>query len=222
MSPDRACDLARMRAKSRLFNGGSFERDMKPNIVQLAILLAFGSLAACDSANVIGAGDPTPVVAGPGGATGAIRLQAGDKIKVTVFGEDKLTGEYEIDPGGSVSLPLAGTVQAAGLTKAELEQMLSKKFSSGNYLKNPKVTVDIATFRPFYVLGEVEKPGEYPFKSGLNVMSAIAIAGGNTYRASRGRVLIQRVGEPGFREYPLSPTVPVYPGDLIRVPERYF
>ncbi len=180
-------------------------------------------LNGCDSTPVLGPGIVTDAyVSAPGGATGAIKLQAGDKIKVTVFGEDKLTGEYDIDPGGSVSLPLAGTVQAAGLTKQELEQLLSKKLSSGNYLKNPKVTVDIATFRPFYVLGEVEKPGEYQYRGGLNVLSAIAVAGGSTYRASRSRVLIQRVGEQGFSEYDMSPAIPIYPGDLIRVPERYF
>lgn len=154
-------------------------------------------------------------------APAAPRLQGGDKIRVTVFGEDKLTGEFEIDPGGFVSLPLAGTIRAVGLTKTELEQDLSKRFKS-DYLRNPKVTVDIATFLPFYVLGEVEKPGEYPFKSGMNVMSAIAVAGGNTYRASKTQVLIQRSGERGLREYPLSSTIPVQPGDLIRVPERYF
>jgi hypothetical protein len=87
---------------------------------------------------------------------GTPRLQAGDKIKITVFGEDKLSGEYDIDPGGFVSLPLAGTIQARGLTKSELELSLAKKFR-GEHLRNPKVTVDIATFRPFYVLGEVEK-----------------------------------------------------------------
>lgn len=154
-------------------------------------------------------------------ATTAPALQAGDKIKVTVFGEDRLTGEYEIDPAGFVSLPLAGTVKAAGLTKPQLEQELARKFR-GEYLRNPKVTVDIATFRPFYILGEVSKPGEYPFKSGLNVMSAVALAGGSTYRASRSSVLIQHAGENGFKEYSMSPSIPVLPGDLIRVPERYF
>src|SRR5262249_35704729 len=96
-------------------------------------------------------------------ATAAPRLQRGEKNRVTVYGEDKLSGDYEIDPGGFVSLPLAGTVEAAGLSKAELESVLTKKFRS-EYLKDPKVTVDIAAFRPIYVVGEVEKPGEYPFK----------------------------------------------------------
>jgi polysaccharide export outer membrane protein len=149
------------------------------------------------------------------------RLAAGDKLRVTVFGEDKLTGEYDIDVGGYVSLPLAGTVKAAGLTKVELEKALARKLS-GEYLRDPKVTVDVATFRPFYILGEVEKPGEYPYKSGLNVMSAMAVAGGPTYRASGSKVLIQRGGVGAFQEVALSPTVQIYPGDLVRVPERFF
>jgi polysaccharide export outer membrane protein len=194
-------------------------------IKSLFVILCLGLgamlLAGCDTPPMSEPGGGTPSLGGPG-ANGGIRLQAGDKLKVTVFGEDKLTGEYEIDPGGSLSLPLAGTVQAAGLTKPELEHLLSRKFSSANYLKNPKVTVEILNFRPFYVLGEVEKPGEFPYRSGLNVMSAMAVAGGYTYRASRSYVYIQRAGEAGFSEYPISPTTPVYPGDLIKVPERYF
>lgn len=154
-------------------------------------------------------------------ATAAPRLQAGEKIRVTVFGEDKLSGDYDIDPNGLVSLPLAGTVKAAGLTQAELEAQLATKFRS-EYLKNPKVTVAIASYRPFYIMGEVERPGEYAYKSGLNVLSAAAMAGGTTYRASRTNVLIQRAGETAMREYPLTTNVPVLPGDLIRIPERYF
>ena len=80
----------------------------------------------------------------------------------------------------------------------------------------------IATFRPFYIIGEVEKPGEYAYKSGLNVLSATALAGGTTYRASRSYVMIQHPNESGMREYPFSSSVPVLPGDLVRVPERYF
>ena len=148
-------------------------------------------------------------------------IQPGEKIRVTVYSGDRLSGEYEVDPGGYVSLPLAGTIKAAGLSKPQLEQALAKKFR-GEYLKNTKVTVDVSTFRPFYILGEVGKPGEYPFKSGLNVMSAIALAGGNTYRANRSNVLIQHAGDAGFHEYPLSPSIPVQPGDLIRLPEALF
>lgn len=184
-------------------------------LVSVCLLLA---LAACDSISLFGSDIATDAPMPPQ----ASKLQPGDKLRVTVFGEDKLTGEYEIDPAGNLSLPLAGTVQAGGLTKRELEGLVSKKLSSANYLKDPKVTVEIATFRPFYVLGEVEKPGEYPFRSGLNVMSAMAVAGGSTYRASRSSVMIQRAGETEFKEYEISPKIGVYPGDLIKVPERYF
>jgi len=154
-------------------------------------------------------------------ATAAPKLQPGDKIRVTVYGEDKLSGDYQIDQSGQISLPLAGTVEAVGLTQSQLEQALAKKFRS-EYLRNPKVTVTIATLQPFYLMGEVEKPGEYSYRSGLNVLTALAIAGGPTYRASKNTVQIQRRGETSMREYPISASVPILPGDVIRVPERYF
>jgi protein involved in polysaccharide export with SLBB domain len=179
-------------------------------------------MAGCESGANLGPVSPAEQQALiESAATTSPTLHPGEKIRVIVFGEDRLSGEYEIDPAGFVSLPLAGTIKAAGLSKQQLERDLSKKFS-GEYLRNPRVTIDVTSFRPFYILGEVTKAGEYSFKSGLNVMSAIAIAGGTTYRANRSTVLIQHIGENGFREYPLSPTIPVSPGDLIRVPERYF
>jgi polysaccharide export outer membrane protein len=149
------------------------------------------------------------------------KLEPGDKIRITVFGEDKLSGDYQLDQSGRISLPLAGTIEARGLTQTELEEALARKFRS-EYLKNPKVTVTITTLRPFYIVGEVEKPGEYPYKSGLNALTAIATAGGPTYRANRSTIQIQRHGEVGMRDYPISVTVPILPGDVIRVPERYF
>ncbi len=153
--------------------------------------------------------------------TAMLPLAAGDRIRVTVYGEDRISGEYQIDPNGMVSLPLAGTLTAAGRTKPELEAALTAKLK-GSYLRDPKVTVDVVTFRPLYVLGEVQRPGEYPFRSGLNVLSAIAIAGGATYRANTSKVYIQRFGSTALTEYAQSPTVPVMPGDVVRVPERYF
>jgi len=149
------------------------------------------------------------------------RLQAGEKIRVTVYGEQGLSGDFQIDPSGFVSLPLAGTVEAAGLTQKELEQRLTKAFAS-EYLRNPKVTVSIAEFRPFYILGEVEKPGAYPYTGGLNVLSAIAIAGGTTYRANRSKIYIQHAGENGLKEYVASAAIPIMPGDVIQIPRRYF
>jgi polysaccharide export outer membrane protein len=148
------------------------------------------------------------------------QLQAGEKIHVTVYNEPSLSGDYQIDPGGLVSLPLAGTVKAAGLTQEQLEQALTTKFASG-YLKDPKITVGISEFRPFYIVGEVEKPGAYPYTGGLTVLSAIAIAGGTTYRANQSKVLIQHAGEDSMREYNTDSPIPILPGDIIQIPRRY-
>jgi polysaccharide export outer membrane protein len=148
------------------------------------------------------------------------KLQAGEKIRVTVYNEPSLSGEYQIDPGGFVSLPLAGTIKAAGLTQRDLELQLEQRFSTG-YLKNPKITVGVSEFRPFYIVGEVEKPGAYPYTGGLNVLSAIAIAGGTTYRADQSKIQIQHPGDSEMREYDLSAPIPILPGDIIKVPRRY-
>jgi protein involved in polysaccharide export with SLBB domain len=153
-------------------------------------------------------------------ATAPAKLQPGDKIKITVYGEDKLSGDFQLDQAGQISLPLAGTIKAQGLTQSELEKALAKKFRS-EYLKDPKVTVTIATLQPYYIMGEVEKPGQYPYQSGLNVLTALAIAGGPTYRANRNTVEIQRHDETTMHDYPISTTVPIFPGDVIKVPERY-
>lgn len=154
-------------------------------------------------------------------ATAPPTLQPGDKINVIVFGEDKLGGQYEIDQAGLISLPLSGTIKAQGLTQRELEQALAQKFRS-EYLRNPKVTVSVISLAPYYMMGEVKSPGQFAYKSGLNVLTALAIAGGPTYRASRNTVEIQRRGELTKHEYPISASVPVLPGDVINVPERYF
>jgi protein involved in polysaccharide export with SLBB domain len=148
-------------------------------------------------------------------------VQVGDRIKVTVYGEDNLNGVYDVDAAGNVSLPLAGTISAAGHSKRDLEREVTRRYRS-DFLQDPKVTIDIATSRPFYVMGEAEKPGEFPYRNGLNVISAIATAGGPTYRASRSYVLVKHAAQDVWVEYPMLPTTPVAPGDIIRVPERYF
>jgi len=154
-------------------------------------------------------------------ATSAPKVQPGDKIRVSVFGENQLSGDYEVDPTGQISLPLAGTIEVQGLTQPELEQRLAQKFRS-QYLRDPKVTVTIISLAPYYLMGEVTKPGQYPYKSGLNVLTALAIAGGPTYRAVRNSVQIQRRGETKMHDYPVSVSVPILPGDVINVPQRYF
>lgn len=165
---------------------------------------------------------PAPVTDSPRGEPPVVRLQAGDKAKVVVYGEDRMSGDFEVDSNGQIVIPLLGPIRAVGMGKRELERAIVDRLKNGQILKNPVVTVDISAFRPFYVLGEVEKPGEYAFRNGLNAMSAVAVAGGYTYRASKSKVLIQRSGEKAFTEYALSPNIPIYPGDLISVPERFF
>jgi protein involved in polysaccharide export with SLBB domain len=194
-------------------------RDAMPRkVLVCGALLALAFLVSGCSAGSLSEAEQQSLAAA---ATGPAKLQPGDKITVYVYGEDKLSGEYQLNQSGQISLPLAGTVEAKGLTQSELEQALAKKFRS-EYLKHPKVTVTIASLQPYYVMGEVEKPGEFAYKSGLNVLTALAIAGGPTYRASRSTVQIQRRGETSMRDYPISASVPILPGDVIKVPERYF
>ena len=137
-----------------------------------AALLCGASLTGCASVDSLGVATPEEQRALiDAAATTSPNLQPGEKIKITVFGEDRLSGEYEIDPGGNVALPLAGTVKAAGLSQRQLEAALTKRFQ-GEYLRDPKVTVEVASFRPFYILGEVTKPGEYPY----NFRRSLALA----------------------------------------------
>jgi protein involved in polysaccharide export with SLBB domain len=215
----RGCDerVLGMRSGLRQKMAGRFGA---PCLVGWLLLVLCLAAAGCGDANLgpVSDAEREAVIAA---AKAPQRLQPGEKIRVTVYGETSLSGEYQIDPSGFVSLPLAGTVKAAGLTQTELEQELSKQFGSG-YLKSPKVTVGVVEFRPFYILGEVEKPGAYPYTGGLNALSAIAIAGGTTYRASRERILIQHTTDSGLREYTLTSSIPILPGDIIQVPRRYF
>ena len=152
----------------------------------------------------------------------APRSQPGDKIKLVVYGEDKMSGDFEIDSNGLIRVPLLGAVRVGGMSKKEIENTISGRLRASQILLNPVVTVDVASSRPIYVMGEVEKPGEYTYRNGLNVLSAVAVAGGFTYRASKSTVLVKRAGEKGLTEYRLSPDIPVNPGDLVSVPERYF
>jgi protein involved in polysaccharide export with SLBB domain len=194
---------------------------MSVKYLRLAFALLTGlQLAGCYT-------DFGPVEVGTGssslsGANVASLLQPGEKIKITVYGEEALTGDYDINPSGYVTMPLIGTVRAAGRSQSDFSQDIARKYRGGGFLQDPHVTVTVAQFKPFYVLGEAATPGEYPFRSGLNVHTAVAMAGGFTYRASKSYVLIRHAGDEVWKEYSLAEPVPIAPGDLIRVPERYF
>jgi protein involved in polysaccharide export with SLBB domain len=152
----------------------------------------------------------------------ASRLQTGDELKVIVFGEDALSGIYEISPAGTVSMPLIGPIMAAGRTRADVERALTKAYTAGKFIQEPKITVSVVAYRPVYVFGEVGTPGKQIYTSGLDVLTAVATAGGFTYRASKTSVLIRHAGDEVWQEYSLGAPIAVEPGDVIRVPERYF
>jgi polysaccharide export outer membrane protein len=149
----------------------------------------------------------------------AYQLGSGDKLRVIVFGEEDLSGEFEVDDTGAVSLPLVGEVGAGGRTLRSFEAAVREQLSDG-YLKDPRVSVQVINYRPFYIIGEVEKGGEYPFVSGMHLLNAVAVAGGFTYRANTSKVFITR----GSREleFAVTPELRLEPGDVIRVPERFF
>ena len=148
-------------------------------------------------------------------------LGSGDKVRINVYGEDTLSGEFLVSGEGKVSMPLVGDVKAAGLTVNAFQEELRAALAQ-DYLKNPKVSVEVINYRPFYILGEVSKPGEYPYTHGLTVFNAVATAGGFTYRANQRRVFIR--GKSDTREHgvELTGTTLVTPGDTIRIGERLF
>lgn len=160
------------------------------------------------------------VVAPASLAQSGYKLGTGDKLRVVVFGEEDASGEYEVDATGAISARLLGRLQVKGLTVSEVEQALIEQYRARGYFKNPRISIELVNLRPFFILGEVEKRGSYPYINGLTVAQAVAVAGGYTYRASRSRITIQRAGAP--KEEPVSEDAPVYPGDIIRVPERFF
>ncbi|AWJ89284.1 polysaccharide biosynthesis protein [Azospirillum baldaniorum] len=149
------------------------------------------------------------------------RLGAGDALRVIVFGEEQLSGEFRVDGSGKVAMPLIGEVNARGHTPRELEADISKRLSQG-YVRDAKVSVEVLNHRPFFILGEVRNPGQYQYVNGMTALSAVAMAGGYTYRAKEDYVLITRGADPKkeLRRAPI--TTPVMPDDVLRVPERYF
>jgi protein involved in polysaccharide export with SLBB domain len=148
-------------------------------------------------------------------------LGPSDRVRLKVYGENDISGEYEIDANGLVSIPLAGRMKASGLTARQLEKAIVSALSKG-LLRDPRVNVEVAAYRPFYILGEVKRAGEYPFKSGLTVLDAVASAGGFTYRANESKAFIRRKGSGVEESYALDAPVQVFPGDNVRIPERYF
>ena len=203
------------------------------------VVLAFLGLGACSD------GDTTPIVRdaatiapgdtsmmqlqdGPAGSGRPVRASASDyklgpndHTRIIVFGQPTLTGEYVLDGGGVLAFPLIGNVPASGMTPAELQRTIAAKLDP-DYLRNPSVSVEVSTRRPFYVVGEVQKPGSYPFVTDMTVLTAVATAGGQTYRANMGNFYVKRNDNGRVVRVAATQETVLRPGDTVVVRERYF
>ena len=203
------------------------------------VLTALFALAACES-------DSTPIVedssaslrlsptgkpGGDGSRSGAAsgngdnagyKLGPNDRTRIIVFGQPNLTGEYVLDGNGTLAFPLIGSVPANGTTTSQLQQAIAAKLDP-DYIRNPSVSVEVLTRRPFFVIGEVQKPGNYPYQTDMTVLNAVAIAGGFTYRARTTQFNLKRLDSEGrMVRVVAKPETLVRPGDTVEVRERYF
>lgn len=218
---------------------------MRAPFVKLRSFLCFGAMASLLALGACGDRDPTPIVpdtsvssagdtsmmqlASADGASGAslrgstadYKLGPNDHTRIIVFGQPTLTGEYVLDGNGVLSFPLIGNVKAAGMTPMELQRTIAGKLDP-DFLRNPSVSVEVSTRRPFYVMGEVQKPGSYPFVTDMNVLNAIATAGGNTYRANMYSFYVKRVQNGRTVRVAATQETMLQPGDTVEVRERYF
>jgi polysaccharide biosynthesis/export protein len=164
---------------------------------------------------------PGDRVAGRADFASEYKLGVGDKLRLTVYGEPSLSGEFALGANGTISVPLIGDVPSAGKTTSEVVEAIRTRLADG-YLRDPRVSGEVVSYRPFYILGEVRSPGTYPYVVGLTALNAIATAQGFTPRANRSLVFIRRLGEDMEKPYELTPDLLVFPGDTIRLGERYF
>lgn len=149
------------------------------------------------------------------------KLGSGDLLKVTVFNQQDLSGEYTINGAGNIALPLIGDVAAKDLSVKQVEMGIADKLKP-DYLLNPRVSVQVLNYRPFYILGEVKEPKSYPYVDGMTYLNAVAIAGGFTYRAKEDHVLVIRANDDKKNQLKINIDEKVQPGDVIHVEERFF
>ncbi len=163
----------------------------------------------------------TPVAVTRAAPQSAYTLDSGDKLRVVVFGQDGLTNSYSVDAGGSITMPLIGGVKARGLTTGELSAAITARLRQG-YIRDPAVAVEVESYRPFFILGEVTYPGQYPYVANMTVETAVAIAGGYTPRAFHQQVELTRTMHGATTRSTVPVATPVQPGDTISVSERWF
>ena len=186
---------------------------MKRPVKALAALLAV-TLAGC-----------TPPIMPPDVLQASLHepymLNAGDKLRIIVFGQDALSNVYAVDGQGRISMPLIGAVDARGLTTPQLERAIEAKLRNG-FLREPKVSAEVDAYRPFFILGEVTTSGQYPYVNNMTIQTAVAIAGGYAPRAARTYAEVTRVVNGDLVTVNVPVTTPIRPGDTVVVKERYF
>lgn len=148
-------------------------------------------------------------------------LDAGDKLRIVVFGQEGLTNSYVVDAGGNINMPLVGTLPARGVTTQQLANLITTRLKQG-YVREPHVSVEVETYRPFFILGEVAAPGQYPFVPNMTVESAVAIAGGFSPRAKRDNVTVTHTDARGTVRLVVPTATLLSPGDTVLVDERWF
>jgi polysaccharide biosynthesis/export protein len=184
-----------------------------------AVLILALLVAAC--AGPIAVSPPDDRLASKVDLSQGYRLGVGDKLRLTVYDEPSLSGEFTVGASGAISVPLIGEVPTGNRTATDVAADIRAKLADG-YLRDPRVSAEVITYRPFYILGEVKAPGNYPYVVGLTALNAIATAEGFTPRAEQSRVFIRRFGEEQEKAYELVPDLLIFPGDTIRLGERYF
>lgn len=190
------------------------KRTSSPRLLLSTGLLAMGLLAGCAP------GRNLPPVTEYNGTV--YRLGVGDQLRLITFGEQSLSQEFRIGDGGNIAIPLLGSVHAAGLTATELGSQIEGNLKSRNLLRNPSVAVEIVSYRQISVLGEVAKPGQYPYQPGMTMLTAIAAAGGFTYRSIEDYAYVVRPADNTTTSGKITPQDYVKPGDVIKVYERLF
>jgi polysaccharide biosynthesis/export protein len=179
------------------------------------------SLAYGQSSGIAPAPIAVAYAAAPARYDAAYLLDAGDKLRVVVYGQEGLTNSYAIDAGGSITMPLIGAVPARGRTPAGLAAEITGRLRRG-YIREPSVAVEVEAYRPFFILGEVAAPGQYPYVPNMSVESAVAIAGGFSPRALRDRVTLTHTDGSGSSRLVVPLGTALSPGDTVLVGERWF
>ena len=183
--------------------------------------VADGGGAVSAVRNAFAAAPPAYAVPRPARYDASYHLDAGDKLRVVVYGQEGLTNSYAIDAGGAITMPLIGAVPARGLTPSGLAAQITGRLRNG-YIREPSVAVEIEAYRPFFILGEVAAPGQYPYVPNMTVESAVAIAGGFSPRARRDTVTVTHTDAGGAMRMVVPLGTPVAPGDTVLVGERWF